>query len=110
MDRAATSVRATAFGGGATRPAVDAGGRYAYIRLEESDADGGRLWVTRALNDAGEAMVVGSGGGATSASFAPEPGSMVVGQAKPGGVWLLDLATGDAERLAADGWLPRWLP
>ncbi len=35
---------------------------------------------------------------------------MVVGEVEPGGVWLLDLATGDAERLADGGWLPRWLP
>ena len=110
MDRHATSVRATAFGDGASRPAVDAGGRYAYIRLEGSDADGGSLWVTRAVNDAGEAASVGSGGGASSASFAPEPGSMVVGEVEPAGVWLLELATGDAELLADDGWLPRWLP
>jgi len=110
MDRAATSVRATAFGGGAARPAVDPRGRYAYIRLEGSETDAGRLWVSQALDDAGAAMVVTSGGGAGSASFAPEPGSMVVGEAKPGGVWLLDLATGDAQQLAGDGWLPRWLP
>jgi hypothetical protein len=110
MDRHATSVRATAFGDGASRPAVDGGGRYAYIRLEGSDADGGSLWVTRAVNDAGVVASEGSGGGASSASFAPEPGSMVVGDVETGGVWLLDLATGDAERLADDGWLPRWLP
>jgi Tol biopolymer transport system component len=110
MDRSGTSVRATAFGGGASRPAVDAGGRYAYIRLEGSDADGGALWVTHALNDAGESSVVGSHTGAGSASFAPEPGSMVVGGANHDGVWLLDLATGEAQQLAGDGWLPRWLP
>lgn len=110
MDRHATSVRATAFGAGASRPAVDAGGRYAYLRLEGSNADGGSLWVTRAVNDAGDVAIVGASGGAGSASFAPEPGSMVVGEVEPGGVWLLNLATGDAQRLAADGWLPRWLP
>jgi sugar lactone lactonase YvrE len=110
MDRGATSVRATAFGEGASRPAVDAGGGYAYIRLEGSDTASGRLWVTRAINDAGEALLVGSGGGARSASFAPEPGSIVAGEAASGGVWLVDLAIGDAQQLAADGWLPRWLP
>ncbi|MEP7040952.1 MAG: Ig-like domain-containing protein [Chloroflexota bacterium] len=110
IDRSATAVRVTAFGDGAARPAVDAGGRYAYIRLEASDADAGSLWVTHTLSDAGEAMVVAPGGGASSVSFAPEPGSMVVGEAEPGGVWLVDLATGHAQQLANDGWLPRWLP
>ena len=110
MDRSATSVRATAFGGGAARPAVDAGGRYAYVRLDGADAERGSLRVTRALNDAGEAPILAPGGEATSASFAPEPGSMVVGEARPGGIWLLDLATGDTQQLAGDGWMPRWLP
>lgn len=110
MDHGATALRATALGGGAARPAVDARGGYAYIRLEGSDADGGSLWVTRALNDAGESLGVGSGGGAGFASFAPEPGSMVVGEAGRGGVWLVDLATGSGQQLAGDGRLPRWLP
>jgi hypothetical protein len=35
---------------------------------------------------------------------------MVVGEAAPGGIWLLDLTGGDAQPLSADGWLPRWVP
>lgn len=109
INRFATSVRATAFGAGAARPVVDAGGRYAFIRLAGGEAGGGSLWVTPALADAGAAIGV-PGGATASASFAPEPGSMVIGEAGPGGVWLLDLASGDAQRLTTDGWLPRWLP
>jgi hypothetical protein len=110
LDRFATSVRPTAFGLGAARPAVDPAGRYAFVRLEGTEVEAGRLWVSSALDDAGEAIVVAAGGGAATASFAPEPGSMVIGEAVPGGVWLLDLAGGDAEPLIADGWLPRWVP
>jgi hypothetical protein len=110
FDRLATSVRPTAFGLGAARPAVDPAGRYAFVRLEGTEVDAGTLWVTSALDDAGEAIVVAAGRGAASASFAPEPGSMVIGEVVPGGVWLLDLTGGDAELLTADGWLPRWVP
>jgi hypothetical protein len=110
LDRFATSVRPTAFGLGAARPAVDPAGRYAFVRFEGTEVDAGTLWVSSALDDAGEAIVVAAGGGAATASFAPEPGSMVIGEAVPGGVWLLDLAGGDAEPLIADGWLPRWVP
>jgi hypothetical protein len=110
LDRLATSVRPTAFGLRAARPAVDPAGRYAFVRLEGTEVEAGRLWVSSALDDAGEAIVVAAGRGAASASFAPEPGSMVIGEAVPGGVWLLDLTGGDAELLIADGWLPRWVP
>lgn len=109
MDRFATSVRATAFGVGASRPAVDAGGRYAFIRLKGTEVGGGSLWVASAMEDAGEAIAVPDRG-THSASFAPEPGSMVIGEAEPGGVWLLGLASGHAQRLTSDGWIPRWLP
>ena len=110
MDRFATSVRATAFGGGASRPAVDAASRYSFIRLEGTDAAAGSLQVSDDLGDPGEAIPVVEGSGVASASFAPEPGSMLIGQGGSGGVWLLDLASGHARRLTADGWLPRWLP
>ena len=110
MDRFATTVRATAFGGAASRPAVDPDGRYGFIRLEGTEVGGGSLWVASGLQDVGDEIAMPAGESAGSASFAPEPGSMVIGGAEPGGVWLISLASGRAERLSADGWLPRWLP
>jgi hypothetical protein len=110
IDRSATSVRATAFGGGASRPAVDAGGLFSFIRLEGDDAGAGSLRVSDDLGDPGDAVSVVEGSGVASASFAPEPGTMLIGQGGSGGVWLLDLASGNARRLTADGWLPRWHP
>ena len=50
----------------------------------------------------------------TSAGFGPE--SQTASCAAPvrdrasGGVWLVDVTTGRGQQLAADGWLPRWLP
>jgi hypothetical protein len=110
LDRFATSVRATAFGAGAVRPAVDAGGRFAFVRVEGVAIDGGVLWVADSLEEAGRAIIGEAGRRAASASFAPEPGSVVVGEPAPGGVWLVNLGSGGARRLSADGWLPRWLP
>ena len=107
LGRFATSVSATAFGAGASRPAVDAAGRYAFIRLA-AEVGGGDLWVASTLGDAGEAVAV-PGTETRSASFAPEPGSMVIG-AEPGGIWLLSLGSGRAQQLTEDGWLPHWLP
>ncbi len=109
MDRFATSVRATAFGAGASRPAVDAAGRYAFIRLEAAELGRGTLWVASALNDPGQAISL-PGGETRSAAFAPEPRSMVIGEPQPGGVWLLSLGSGHVERLTTDGWQPSWLP
>jgi hypothetical protein len=110
VDRFATSVSATAFGSGASRPAADADGRFAFIRLDAVDVESGSLWLASALEDAGAEVAIPSDARPATASFAPEPGALVVGQAEPGGVWLLDLATGGGKRLSADGWLPRWLP
>jgi hypothetical protein len=109
MDRRATSVRGTGFGAGASRPAVDAGGRYAFIRLAGTETGAGGLWVASALENTGQAVVL-PGGAVRSAAFAPEPGSMVIGEAEPGGVWLLDLENRQPQRLTADGWLASWLP
>jgi hypothetical protein len=109
MDRLATSVRATAFGAGASRPAVDASGRYAFIRLEGSETAGGSLWVASSLNDPGQAIEVPATGSG-SAAFAPEPGSMVIGEQDQAGVWLLSLGSRQGQQLIADGWQPSWLP
>jgi hypothetical protein len=109
MDRFATSVRATAFGSGASRPAVDGSGRYAYIRLQGSEVGTGSLWTASGLQDVGEKISVPADWRISSASFVPEPGSVLIAEANQGGIWLLSLA-GHAQRLSQDGWLPRWLP
>jgi len=110
IDRFATSATPTAFGAGAVRPVVDDAGRYAFIRVEGIAIDGGLLWVADALEDPGQQVIGDAGRRVATAAFAPEPGSVVVGEPRPGGVWLLNLGSGEARRLSADGWLPRWLP
>jgi len=110
VDRFATSVAASGFGSAAARPAAGPDGRYAYIRLDAANVESGSLWLTSALEQPGSNLVIPFGARPASASFTPEPGTLVIGQAKPGGVWLVDIATGQGERLSVDGWLPRWLP
>lgn len=109
LERFATSVAPTAFGARAVRPAVDPDGRYAFIRLEGGVAAGGSLWVTSALDTAGDAVLDDPGQLVGSASFAPEPGLMLVSRADAG-VWLLTVSDGAMRRLSPDGWLPRWQP
>ncbi len=116
--RGASSVTPTAFGAGAARPAVAAGGQLAFIRLEGADAASGSLWVSSAPDNAGDEVMLNPGARAGSASFAPEPNAMVISRvAAPsdnatltGGVWLVNVRSGEAQRLSADGWSPRWLP
>ncbi len=110
LDRFATSVTATGFGSGAARPAVDPSGGFAFIRLAGDEVGSGALWVASALDDSGEEVHVPASAPPGSLAFAPEPGSLVIGQAEPGGVWVVDVGTGRAHRLTDDGWLPRWLP
>ena len=110
LDRFATSVKATGFGSGAARPAVDPNGGFAFIRLAGDEVGSGRLWVASALNAAGEEIVVPQGALPGSLAFAPEPGSLVIAQAEPGGVWIMNVSTGSRHRLTQDGWLPQWLP
>jgi len=110
VDRFATSATPTAFGAGAVRPVVDAAGHYAFIRVQGVAIDGGLLWVANALEDRGEQVSADAGRRVATAAFAPEPGSIVIGEPRPGGVWLVNLAGGGSRRLSADGWLPRWLP
>ena len=117
LARGASSVTPTAFGPGAARPAISAGGQVAFIRLEGGDGASGSLWVSSALNNAGDMVGRTAGPLAGSASFAPEPNAMVISRvAAPSdptstaGVWLVNVQSGEARRLSADGWLPRWLP
>jgi hypothetical protein len=110
IDRFATSAIPTAFGTGAVRPVVDAAGRYAFIRVEGAAIDGGLLWIADGLEDPGQQLSGDAGRRVATVAFAPEPGSIVIGEPQPGGVWLVNLRSGEARRLSADGWLPRWVP
>jgi hypothetical protein len=117
MARGASTLVSAAFGSGAARPAVDARGLLAYIRLSGGSTAFGRLWVTADLGHAGDELAATLGAHAGSAAFAPEPDAILVGRvAQPGGdpssagIWLVDLRSGRAEQLSGDGWLPAWLP
>jgi len=118
LARGASSVTPTAFGAGAARPAVDAAGQFAFIRLAGADAASGSLWVSSAPDNAGDEVMRNPGAQAGSGTFAPEPDAMVISRVTApgdvptliGGVWLVNLRSGEAQRLSADGWLPRWLP
>jgi Bacterial Ig-like domain len=109
FNRFATAVSATAFGAGAVRPAVAPDGGFAFIRLEGGMVEGGSLWVTSALEVRGEPVLPDIDPPASSASFAPEPGALLVARLGDG-VWLVSLEAGSPRKLSGDGWLPRWLP
>lgn len=118
LGRFSSSVSATAFGPGAARPVVGANVRFAFIRLEGSNAEGGSLWLSTTADDAGDEVRLDLGAPAGSASFAPQASTIVIGRvprptddpARVGGVWLLNVLSGAAQQLSTDGWQPRWLP
>jgi hypothetical protein len=118
FSRPGSSVTTTAFGAGASRPVVDAAGRLAFIRLGGGDAASGSLWLASSVTDAGHEVLRDPGARAAFASFAPEPGAMVISRVPgaggdptlTGGVWRVNLGTGAAQQLSVDGTLPRWLP
>jgi hypothetical protein len=119
LDRDSTTVLPTAFGRGAARPAVDAVGRIAYLKLEAAGGEEGSPWVTDTADDAGRQVTAGPGAQAGTVSFTPELNAIVIsrlpgpGEVIPmtaGGVWLADLRSGSLQQLSHDGWLPRWLP
>jgi hypothetical protein len=109
FNRFATAVSATAFGAGAVRPALDPDGGFAFIRLQGGVVEGGSLWVTSALGVRGESVLPDSDPPASSASFVPEPGALLIARLGDG-VWLVNLEAGSPRKLSGDGWLPRWLP
>ncbi|MGZ8562600.1 MAG: Ig-like domain-containing protein [Candidatus Limnocylindria bacterium] len=118
LDRDATSLSSTAFGRGAARPTVDAGGRIGYLKLEAAGAEAGSPWVADGLNAAGSQVMRDPGALAGHISFTPEPEKVVISRipatgdvtTAARGIWLVTLPTGGAEQLSTDGWLPRWLP
>lgn len=118
LDRGAATVLSTTFGRGAAEPAVDAGGRVAYLKFVAPGATLGRPWLTDSLDSAGEAVSTAPSVAAGSVAFTPERDAIVIGRApangsvtdQAGGVWLVTLDGGGLRQLSADGWQPRWLP
>jgi hypothetical protein len=105
------------FPAGATRPAVDAGGRISYVTLDSGDSRSGRLWLSSADGATSVELLRTDGGSEATTGFAPGGGTLVVARAAPAvqaeklaGVWLLDVSSDVGSQLVADGWQPRWLP
>jgi hypothetical protein len=117
LDRGASTVLSSAFGRGAARPAVDAGGRVAFLKLAAAGAAAGGPWLSGSLNSGGEPVSDDPGMLAGSVAFTPEGDAIVISRiAVPGevtgetGVWVVSLDRATAQRLSVDGWSPRWLP
>ena len=117
MRRESGFVTTLPFPGGATRPAVDAGGRISFVTLEAGNPRAGRLWLSTAGGGSSLEILHDDTGSEETTGFAPEPGTLVVGRGAPAtvgrplsGVWLVDSFSGTGSQLVADGWLPRWLP
>lgn len=111
--RGARTAQATRLPEGATRLAIDGVGRVASVLLEP-EASAGTVWISTP-GGGSAAPVTGSGTLlATWVAFTPERGTLVASRASAEGgelgISLIDLDTGRAERLTADGTRPRWLP
>jgi methionine-rich copper-binding protein CopC len=103
LDRGATAVTLPALPAGAVLAARDASGRIAYLTGD------GLLWLTSASSGASVPVLRDGGSGARDVAIGPGGESFLVTR-RPGAIWLVDAADGSGRSLAADGWLPRWLP
>lgn len=120
LDRGARVVTDLDHDGSAIRPSVGPDGGYLFVLSQSGAPDaGGSLWLVEAPGSRPRQLLDDAGPAITWASHGVEQGSVLVSRAArssdPGGptrqgIWLLDVATGDAEQLASDGWMPRWLP
>jgi len=111
LDRGAQATERLDLPDGASRPAVGRD-QLAFVVGDPSDASaGGELWLSLdAIDAAADRLLLDDGGpGVASASFGIDTRSLLVGRSG-GGIWVVDTITGDGEELAADGWLPHWLP
>lgn len=111
--RGSRTTQSTSFAEGAVRLAIDGGGRVASIVLDRTGA-AGQIWLSTAGGGAHAAVGANGALHATWVSFTPERRTLIVARATedgaPRGIVLVDLDTGRAERLTADGSRPRWLP
>ena len=113
LERGATVVQLLDHPSGASRPEAGPAGRYLFIEVQaDAPEASGTLWLTTGGGSAFDVLVDG-GGPVTTAGFGPEPSDVVAdrsGTGISGGVWLVDVTSGRGEQLAADGWMPRWIP
>ena len=117
MDRGADEVELLDQPPGASRPEAGQGGRYLFIVADASQPQAaGELWLTTA-GGSGFPVLDDAGGSVVAAGFGPETRDVVAarsaapaGGSDTGGIWLVDVTSGDGRQLSEDGWLPRWLP
>jgi Tol biopolymer transport system component len=110
LDRGAATVVGLARSGGASRPATSSDGRYLYVVVEPGTPEGGgALRVTTRGGGVSFPILRDGGASVSVAAFGPEPLTIVAARVADG-IWLVDADTGLGERLAGDGWQPRWLP
>lgn len=99
---------------GASRPEAGPGGRYLFVVVEASaPRAGGALWLTTA-SGSGFLVLEDGDGAVLSAGFSPESRTVVAARSSEassdGGIWLVNVSSGDGQQISEDGWLPRWLP
>jgi Big-like domain-containing protein len=104
--RSATALEATPFGVGARVIAVAPDGRIAYVDRT------GALWLTPSSERRGS-VATGVDEPVVAGSFAPGEPALALGvgaDAEGSRIDRLDLASGERDELAPDGFAPRWLP
>jgi hypothetical protein len=110
LDRGAATVVPLPRSGGASRPATSSDGRYLYVVVEPGSPEGGGVLRLTTRGGGVSFPILQDGGAPVSvAAFGPEPETIVAARVGDG-LWLVDATTGLGERLADDGWQPRWLP
>jgi hypothetical protein len=118
LDRGASRVLSLDHERGAARPAAGPAAAYLYVVLDAASPAAGELRVVSRFGTTTSPLRT-DGGPVTSAEFGLESQVVIFARrADPdgpdagssGGIWTVDTGTRRAVRLAADGWLPHWLP
>lgn len=118
FSRSGGFVTETELGTPALAPVAGNGGRIAFLRPED-DAPrehGAQLRVAASVDDRSLAARGLGDLPVSSATFAPEPGTLTLAVHARGdaleaaGIWLFNVETGVLVDLEQEGWRPRWLP